>query len=277
MRNRRSASTKACTCGASKRSSKTTENRPAACVQMALPVLVPGRPGQRRMQHLRDLGPRAPPAPARARLRPAPRSAAAATAASAAPARRRCAPTPQPMRMWVDLQRRCSASSRVVTEPISTSPPPDGVLGQRLHRRCPRPGRRRARTDRRRRPRPRCCPAPSVTPRAARRAHEAGRSGNSIVTEPGRLEPHAAASPAPISAGQRLPDPSGRRARWRDAPARPVPGARVRGPGRRRSRAAAPRRPASAAPGRPARWPPGRWAPAASAARLRASRCALRA
>jgi len=88
------------------------------------------------------------------------------------------------MRMWVNLSLRCSASSRVVTEPMSTSPPPEGYLVSacmQMSTPCP-PAKSKA---------SKATPAPQVlssavsTLRSRAMRSSAGRFGNSIVTEPG--------------------------------------------------------------------------------------------
>ena len=94
-------------------------------------------------------------------------------------------PMPKPMRMWVSLSARCSRSSRVTTLPISTSPPPLGYLVSawtEMSTPCPVPLKSKGAKAR---------PAPQVlssavmhAPRARQAPTSAGRSGNSIVTEP---------------------------------------------------------------------------------------------
>ena len=91
------------------------------------------------------------------------------------------------MRMCVAFRRRCRAWSRVVTEPISTSPPPEGNLVKRVHADVHRqdsasPGSSAKALK--------AMPAPQVlssavsTPLARAVRTSAGRSGNSIVIEP---------------------------------------------------------------------------------------------
>ena len=111
----------------------TTENSPLPPA-MACPVRVPRRARQRRMQQLRHLRLRRHHC-ARRRFGRVLRGVAQrqSRAARARRLRRRWRRRPSPCRMWANLSFRCSASSRVVTAPISTSPPP---LGNRSARAC---------------------------------------------------------------------------------------------------------------------------------------------
>ena len=86
--------------------------------------------------------------------------------------------------MWVSLILRCSASSRVVMLPMSTSPPPLAYLVSAwAEMSTPRPAPSRSNALK-------ASPAPQVlssaltTPRSRHSRTCAIRSGNSIVTEP---------------------------------------------------------------------------------------------
>ena len=90
--------------------------------------------------------------------------------------------TPQPIRMWVALMRWWSAESRVVTEPISTSPPPEGYLVNACTD-TSTPSRNGSNA----RPAPQVLSSATTASGADRRtvSTSAATSGNSIVIEPG--------------------------------------------------------------------------------------------
>jgi hypothetical protein len=160
-------------------------------VQVA-PVRVAGRAGQRRVQHLRPPRPRAQP---RASSRAACVVRVVAQRAWWQRAQHQFGVVgrhAQPSRMWVSLMRSCSASSRVTTEPISTSPPPEGYLVSA----CITMSMPRSKARRRCR-RPRCCPARWHAARAPRHQRRAGRG---TPSSPSRAPP---ATPAGLRADHR--------------------------------------------------------------------------
>jgi hypothetical protein len=92
-----------------------------------------------------------------------------------------------------ELERMCSASSRVMTLPISTSPPPLGYLVSACTEiSTPNaglaPGTRSNGANAR--PAPQVLSSAVTTPRALHRRTSSARSGNSSVTEPARFQPH---------------------------------------------------------------------------------------
>ena len=77
-----------------------------------------------------------------------------------------------------------SARSRVTTEPINTSPPPDGYLVSAcMHRSTPRPSPRS--NGRNAMPAPQVLSNATQVPRCRAVRTSARKSGNSIVIEPG--------------------------------------------------------------------------------------------
>jgi hypothetical protein len=89
--------------------------------------------------------------------------------------------------MWHIFRRRCRLSSRVVTEPISTSAPPEGYLVSActemstLHASSLSPMAKGSKA----RPAPQVLSSATTAPWPRAMAISAGKSGNSIVTEPG--------------------------------------------------------------------------------------------
>ena len=92
-----------------------------------------------------------------------------------------------PSRMCASLSCRCSASSRVTSEPISTSPPPEGYLVSAcITMSAPSdspapPSSKPLKAS----PAPQVLSSALVTPRSRQTRSRPRRSGNSIVTEPG--------------------------------------------------------------------------------------------
>ena len=101
------------------------------------------------------------------------------------------AATPKPKRMWQSLICRCKAASRVMTLPISTSPPPLGYLvsawalmstARLPSPPAPSPNKSNALNAR---PAPQVLSKAHKTPRSRQRRTISGKSGNSMLTEPG--------------------------------------------------------------------------------------------
>ena len=159
----------------------TTPNSPLARREVALPQLVPARAGQRRIEHLAHLGPRAQP---RARCAVAlawwraSRTASVRSRAGRGSSRRCDAVTPMSVHSrcsGADASPRCRRSRRAA---------------RRNGRRCtwsPRAPtrRRRGRTRESRAASPTCCPASTSAPCACATAAIAGTSCTSNVSEPG--------------------------------------------------------------------------------------------